>query len=65
MQTIHHLFMRELDKLIKEEIDRLTEIISLGRAPSFDEYKFTAGQIVGFKKALELMSDASSNVERD
>jgi hypothetical protein len=65
MQTMYHLFAKELDKLLQEEINRLTEILSVGHAPSFDEYKFMAGQVVALKKAQEYMLDASSNIERD
>lgn len=65
MQTLNHLFQRELSKLLVEEIERLKEMLSKGHASSFDEYKWLSGQIAGLEKAVEYMADANSNVERD
>lgn len=65
MQTMYHLFAKELNRLLQEEINRLTEIISVGHAPSFEEYKYLAGQVVALRRAQEYMLDASSNIERD
>ena len=65
MQTLNHLFQRELSRLLVEEIERLKDMVSKGHAASFDEYKWLAGQVAGLEKAIEYMADANANVERD
>lgn len=65
MQTINHLFQRELVKLIDEEIERLGDVLSSGHANTFDEYKFVVGKIAGLRTALDYMAEANSNIERD
>ena len=65
MQTINHLFQKELIKLVDEEIERLKDVLSGGHVNALDEYKFVAGKIAGLRTALEYVAEANSNIERD
>lgn len=65
MQTINHLFQRELVRLIEEEVERLKDMLSMGNVGAFDEYRLVVGKIAGLRTALDYMAEANSNVERD
>jgi len=64
MQSIKHLFEKELQRLIAEEVERLKDVISMGSLETHEDYKFIAGRIHGLRTALEYVLEANSNVER-
>ena len=53
-----HIYIRELEKLLAEEIDRLKENIALGHLESHAEYKYHAGKIAGLMAAQECLVEA-------
>lgn len=53
-----HIYIRELEKLLAEEIDRLKENASLGHLETHSEYKYMAGKIAGLRTAQEYLAEA-------
>ena len=53
-----HVYMRELEKLLAEEIERLKENISLGHLEDHAEYKYQTGRIAGLRAAQEYLAEA-------
>jgi hypothetical protein len=66
MLTYHSLFLHEYKKLIKEEIDRTTDILASGNAIlDYAAYKHHVGILRGLYKALELCEEAESSANQD
>lgn len=57
--TYHNMYEHELQALLKEEIERLKEILAAGLLENHFEYKHTAGRIGGLRTALEFMDEAA------
>jgi hypothetical protein len=58
--------MNELDYLLdeyKERIDMLQKAISAGNCSSFEEYKYTCGQIRGLEAACLTITDLKQRTE--
>lgn len=53
-----HVYMRELEKLLAEEIERLKENLSLGHLENYPEYKYQTGKIAGLRAAQEYLVEA-------
>lgn len=53
-----HIYIRELEKLLAEEIERLKENASLGHLENYAEYKYLAGKIAGLRTAQEYLVEA-------
>jgi len=53
-----HVYVRELEKLLAEEIERLKENISLGHLENHAEYKYQTGRIAGLRAAQECLVEA-------
>jgi hypothetical protein len=53
-----HIYVRELEKLLAEEIDRLKENMSMGHLENHAEYKYLAGKIAGLRAAQEYLVEA-------
>ena len=53
-----HIYVRELEKLLAEEIERLKENLSLGHLENHAEYKYLAGKIAGLRAAQEYLVEA-------
>lgn len=64
MIAMKHLFERELDRLIREEIERLKDILSMGSLDNQSDYKFITGRIHGLRTTLDYMLEANSVIER-
>ena len=57
---------RLLDHLIgemKERMTMLSEALAAGRAASFDEYRYTCGQIRGLESACAVITDLKKRME--
>lgn len=52
-----------LNDSFKEHIDRLTYALSMGNCSSYEEYKYTTGQIRGLMVACRIVEDLNSNLE--
>lgn len=64
MLSMKHLFEKELDRLIREEVERLKDVLSMGNLENQSDYKFIAGRIHGLRTTLDYMSEANSIIER-
>ena len=64
MLAMKHLFEKELDRLIQEEVERLKDVLSMGNLENQSDYKFIAGRIHGLRTALEYILEANSTIER-
>lgn len=64
MIAMKHLFERELERLIREEIERLKDVLSMGSLDNQSDYKFIAGRIHGLRTTLEYILEANSVIER-
>lgn len=64
MSSIKHLFEKELQRLILEEVERLKDVVAAGSLESHSDYKFITGRIHGLRTTLDYISEANSNVER-
>lgn len=64
MLTTNDLFERELKKLLKAEIERLSEILTGPGVSDFSQYKYYVGAIHGLSHALEQCEEANSIVEQ-
>lgn len=53
-----HVYVRELEKLLNDEIERLKEEISFGHVESHSEYKNQTGKIAGLRAALDYLAEA-------
>lgn len=53
-----HVYVKELDTLLNEEIDRLMNNLSLGHLENYAEYKYLAGKIAGLRAAKEYLGEA-------
>ena len=56
--TTVQVYQRELEELIKIEIERLLEPMANGYVESIEEYKSLAGRIAGLKAAADLIHEA-------
>ena len=65
MLTRNVLFRAELEKLIKQEVQRLMENVVVGHATiDFPAYKHQVGVIDGLRIAMELCEQAQTIVDR-
>lgn len=66
MQTTGDVFRRELEKLISDEIDRLSGNLSTpGTCVSFEAYQFDLGKIAGLRQVKsDYCDEAAKNVEK-
>jgi len=65
MLNLNAAIGRELSRLIAEEIQRLTENLTLGAGvPDYSQYKQIVGQITGLRQAIDLCEQAMINLER-
>jgi len=53
-----HVYRHELETLLKHEIDRLMEAMSLGHIENHAEYRYLAGKIAGLRLAEEYLLEA-------
>ena len=53
-----HVFVKEFEILLNNEIDRLMENMSLGHLNDYAEYKYLAGKIAGLRSAQEYLVEA-------
>ena len=53
-----HVYVRELNILIENEIERLKDVIALGLLEEHSEYRYLTGRIKGLRQALEYMDEA-------
>lgn len=53
------LFQDEFEKLILDEIERLTELLITGLVEDFSEYKRVCGRISGLKQGIEYINEAN------
>ncbi len=53
-----HIYVRELEGLLAEEIERLKENASLGHLETHSEYKYLTGKIAGLRAAQEYLAEA-------
>lgn len=53
-----HIYMRELEKLLAEEIERLKDNLSLGHLETHAEYKYQAGKVAGLRAAQDCLVEA-------
>lgn len=63
MLTYTNMIVYETNKLIDAEIDRITQILLLGNADDYSDYKHLIGTVNGLKSAKELLEAAESIVE--
>lgn len=64
MLSMKHLFEKELERLVQEEIERLKDVLSMGSLDNQSDYKFITGRIHGLRTTLDYMSEANSIIER-
>jgi hypothetical protein len=65
MNPVSTAFQRELEKLIQDRIEILSENIVGGMAvSSMEEYREAVGRIAELKEVLSLCEEAASNVNR-
>lgn len=65
MNPVSTAFQRELEKLIQDRIEILSENIVGGMAvSSIEEYREAVGRIAELKEVLSLCEEAASNVNR-
>ena len=65
MQTISVRFEYELKKLVHEEIERLTDILTLGvSVHDIADYKYITGQIAAWRKLDDLCDEARSVMDK-
>lgn len=62
MQTINTAFERLLTELINAQIEELSDQMSRGLAPNFDEYRFLAGRIAGLRMALDHFDEVNKTI---
>jgi hypothetical protein len=53
-----HVYVKELETLLSDEIDRLMINLSNGHLETHAEYKYLAGKIAGLRSAIDLMEEA-------
>lgn len=53
-----HVYRQQLEILLNDEVERLSDNMSLGNIESFSEYKYSAGKIAGLRLALEYLVEA-------
>lgn len=53
-----HVFIKEFEILLNDEIDRLTDNMSHGHLESLAEYKYLAGKIAGLRTAIEYLAES-------
>ena len=53
-----HVYVKELEILLNNEIDRLMENLSNGHLENYAEYKYLAGKIAGLRLAGEYLAEA-------
>ena len=58
------VFAKSLVKQIREEMVFLTDVVSMGRCASFEEYQHLCGKIQGLLRAEQLMADLAQNLEK-
>jgi hypothetical protein len=63
VQTYSTLIEYEIGRLLEEAIADEIAILANGSVDDIKDYKFRVGMIRGLKKALELMSEAETNVQ--
>ena len=63
VQTYSTLIEYEIGRLLEEAIADEIAILANGSVDDIKDYKFRVGMIKGLKKALELMSEAETNVQ--
>ena len=56
--TTFHVYVKELETLLSDEIDRLMINLSNGHLETHAEYKYLAGKIAGLRSAIDLMEEA-------
>ena len=65
MQTISVRFEYELRKLVQEEVERLTSILTLGVSiHDIADYKYITGQIAAWRKLSDLCDEARSIMDK-
>jgi len=65
MQTISVRFEYELKKLVDEEIERLTDILTLGVSiHDIADYKHITGQLAAWRKLDDLCDEARSVMDK-
>jgi hypothetical protein len=62
MQTVGHVYISRVKRLIAERIDANAEIVLKGNL-TIDQYKRMAGIITGLNNALECFKDAEIELE--
>lgn len=53
-----HVYRQQLETLLSDEVDRLSNNMSLGNLENFAEYKYFSGKIAGLRLALEYLVEA-------
>lgn len=53
-----HVYRKELETLLENEIERLKDNMSLGLIENHGEYKHLAGKIAGLRQAQEYLFEA-------
>jgi hypothetical protein len=53
-----HVYVKELETLLSDEIDRLMINLSNGHLETHAEYKYLAGKIAGLRAAIEYLDEA-------
>lgn len=53
-----HVYVKELEILLNDEIDRLMMNLSNGHLENYAEYKYLAGKIAGLRLAKEYLAEA-------
>ena len=65
MQTISTRFEYELKKLVKEEVERLTDLLMLGVSiHDIADYRHITGQLAAWRKLDDFCEDARSNIDK-
>ena len=58
-------FIVEIKAKINDEIERITEWLADGKAPTIEEYRKQTGKIIGFRASLILIDECIKNYMKD
>lgn len=53
-----HVYVKELEILLNDEIERLTINLSMGHCENHAEYKYLSGKIQGLRTSLDFLEEA-------
>ena len=64
MQTFADALLREVQRLIAQEIENEGNIVSLGNVVDYASYKERVGRIYAYNKAVQLFETAQDNLDK-